>query len=220
MEINIIYEDKNLVVAEKPAGMPSQPDKTGDTDILTLLEKKYNKVWLVHRLDRPVGGLMVFALNEKTASYLGKQVLDGKLGKEYMAVCCGVPKNESGELRNWLVKNQRLNISEVVNGKINKNAKEAVLDYRLIKTVDTEKFGKLSLVYINLHTGRHHQIRVQFANAGTPLWGDTKYNPKFKRGFYGVNTALYAYRLTVVKPGEKTELILEKAPNSTPFDLF
>ena len=118
------------------------------------------------------------------------------------------------------MKNQRLNISEVVNGKVNKNAKEAVLDYRLIKTVDTEKFGKLSLVYINLHTGRHHQIRVQFANAGTPLWGDTKYNPKFKRGFYGVNTALYAYRLTVVKPGEKTESILEKAPNSTPFDLF
>ena len=94
-------------------------------------------------------------------------------------------------------------------------------EYKYLKEAyDTEKFGKLSLVYINLHTGRHHQIRVQFANAGTPLWGDTKYNPKFKRGFYGVNKALYAYRLTVVKPGEKTESILEKAPNSTPFDLF
>lgn len=220
MDINIIYEDKSFIIVEKPAGAPSQPDKTGDMDMLTYLEKKYKRVWLVHRLDRPVGGLMVFALNEKTAAYFSKQSVNGVLGKEYMAVCCGAFKKPEGELRNWLVKNQRLNISEVVNKNQNKNAKEAVLEYRCMKTIDTKDYGKLSLVYIKLNTGRHHQIRVQFSHAGLPLWGDTKYNPQFKRGFYGVKVALYAYRLTLIDPYKKTEMVFENKPCGMPFDLF
>ena len=152
MELNIIYSDKSIVIVEKPAGVPSQPDKTGSEDLLTALEQKFGFAGLVHRLDRPVGGLMVFALNKRAEAFLSKQMNGGVFGKNYAAVCCGVPEKKRGEMRDWLVKNQRLNISTVSN-KGNKNAKEAVLDYTLIKTIEDEKYGPLSLLDIVLHTG-------------------------------------------------------------------
>lgn len=219
MNINIIYENNEFVIVEKPAGMPVQPDKTGDIDLLSELEKQFESVWLLHRLDRPVGGLMVFALNEKTASGISRQINNGTFKKKYYAVCCGVPKNNSGEMRNYLVKNQRLNISSVSN-RGNKNAKEAVLKYELIGTAKHDKFGELSLVDINLLTGRHHQIRVQMSNAGIPLWGDVKYNPDFKRGYYDISPALYSYKVEFQNPltGEKESY--EKKPYSEPFNLF
>jgi len=219
MEINIIYKDKNFIIVEKPVGVPCQPDKTGDLDLLSQLEKHFNSIWILHRLDRPVGGLMVFALNEKVAADISKQINNSIFKKYYYAVCCGVPNNETGELRDYIVKNQRLNISVVTN-KGNKNAKQAVLEYRVIKTVENDKYGKLSLVEINLLTGRHHQIRVQMSNAGTPLWGDVKYNNLFKRGFYNVSPALYSHRVEFINSETNKREIFEKNPQLEPFNLF
>ena len=219
MELNIIYSDKSIVIVEKPARVPSQPDKTGSEDLLTALEQKFGFAGLVHRLDRPVGGLMVFALNKRAEAFLSKQMNGGGFGKNYAAVCCGVPEKERGEMRDWLVKNQRLNISAVSN-KGNKNAKEAVLDYTLIKTIEDEKYGPLSLLDIVLHTGRHHQIRVQTSHAGIPLWGDTKYNPAFKRGYYNISPALYSRRLEFIHPDTSKKVVFEKKPEFEPFSLF
>ena len=219
MEINVIYSDKSIAIVEKPAGVPSQPDKTGSEDLLTAMEKRFGYAGLVHRLDRPVGGLMVFALDKRAEAALSKQMSGEGFKKNYFAVCCGVPKQESGEMRDWLVKNQRLNISSVSN-KGNKNAKEAVLKYSLIKTLDDGEFGRLSLLDIRLITGRHHQIRVQTAHAGIPLWGDTKYNPAFARGYYNINLALYSRRLEFIHPDTKKTVVFEKNPDFEPFSLF
>lgn len=217
--IEIIYKDDNFIVVEKPAGVPSQPDKTGDEDLLSTLERQFKNIWLLHRLDRPVGGLMVFALNEQAASEINKQINNGSFKKSYYAVSCGAAKSESGELRNYLVKNQRLNISAVSN-KENRNAKEAVLKYSLIKTIENDKFGRLSLMDIELFTGRHHQIRVQMSYAGMPLWGDVKYNPAFKRGYYNVSPALYSHRIELINPDTKKKEVFEKTPQFEPFSLF
>lgn len=219
MELNIIYNDKSIAIIEKPAGVPSQPDKTGSEDLLSAVEKEFVYAGLVHRLDRPVGGLMVFALNKRAESFLAKQMNGGDFGKNYAAVCCGVPEKESGTMTDWLVKNQRLNMSTVSN-KGNKNAKEAILEYRLIKTIDDDKFGTLSLLDIKLHTGRHHQIRVQMSHAGIPLWGDTKYNPDFKRGYFNISPALYSKRLEFIHPDTSKRVVFEKNPEFEPFSLF
>ncbi len=219
MDINIIYSDKSIAVAEKPSGVPSQPDKTGDMDMLTAVGERFGYAGLIHRLDRPVSGLMVFALNKGAEKFVLEQMSGGGFGKNYAAVCCGVPKSEEGELRDWLVKNQRLNISSVSN-RGDKNAKEAVLRYRLMETMEDGKFGELSLLDIKLLTGRHHQIRVQTANAGMPLWGDTKYNPEFKRGYYNIFPALYSRRLEFVHPDTKKVVVFEKFPEYAPFTLF
>lgn len=219
MNIEIIYKDNNYIIVEKPAGIPSQPDKTGDEDLLSELEKQFKNIWLLHRLDRPVGGLMAFALNEKTAIEINKQINNGSFKKNYYAVSCGVPKSQNGELRNYLVKNQRLNISSVSN-KENKNAKEAALRYSLMETVESGKFGKLSLIDIELLTGRHHQIRVQMSYAGLPLWGDVKYNQAFKRGYFSISPALYSHRIELINPDTNEKKIFEKSPDFEPFNLF
>ena len=219
MDLNIIYSVNSIAIVEQPAGIPVQPDKTGDMDILTALNERFEYAGLVHRLDRPVGGLMVYALNKKAEAFLSKQMQQGDFGKMYYAVCCGVPKEEIGTLRDWLVKNQRLNVSSVSN-KGNKNAKEAVLDYKVIENIEDEKFGTLTMLEIILHTGRHHQIRVQTSNAGFPLWGDTKYNEAFKRGYFNVFPALYSGRLEFVHPETKKTVVFEKKPENKPFDMF
>ena len=107
-----------------------------------------------------------------------------------------------------------------VSDKGNKNAKEAILDYRLIKTIEDDKFGTLSLLDIKLHTGRHHQIRVQTSHAGIPLWGDTKYNPDFKRGYFNISPALYSKRLEFIHPDTSKRVVFEKNPEFEPFSLF
>lgn len=219
MDINIIYSDKSIAVVEKPSGIPSQPDKTGDVDMLTILTERFGYAGVVHRLDRPVGGLMVYALNKEAEAFLSKEMAGEGFSKIYYAVCCGRPRDESGTLRDWLVKNQRLNVS-IVADRGNKNAKEAVMDYFVLKSVDDEMLGCLTLLEITLRTGRHHQIRAQTANAGIPLWGDTKYNPSFKRGYCNVSPALYAGRLEFIHPDTKKRVSFEKKPDFFPFSLF
>lgn len=179
-KIKIIFEDNHLLVVEKPVNVPVQEDSTGDLDMLTLLKEdlkvRYNKpgnvfLGLVHRLDRPVGGVMVFAKTSKAASRLSEQIRKREFEKIYLAVVYGKPEN-SGILRHFLLKDSKTNTVKVVQNSVSE-AKEAVLDYKLVQSLD-----KLSLLKINLHTGRPHQIRVQFGAIRHPLFGDQKYGAK------------------------------------------
>ena len=213
-KLKVIYEDNQIIVVEKKPNIPSQADKTGDIDMLTIvkqyIKEKYNKpgevyLGLVHRLDRPVGGIMVFARTSKAASRLSNTIRENKMKKTYLAVVDGILENKKGIMEDYLHKDQRNNISKVVD-KNKKNAKLAKLDYQVLKV--SEK-NKLTLVEINLHTGRHHQIRVQFANSGHSLFGDQKYGTRGK----GKQIALWAYKLTLIHPVSKKELTFTDEPN-------
>ena len=211
--MKVIYEDNQIIVVEKEPNIPSQSDKTGDIDMLTLvknyIKEKYNKpgdvyIGLVHRLDRPVGGVMVFARNSKSASRLSEQVRTKVLQKTYIATVDGKIDQEKGTLEDYLYKDERNNVSKVVN-KDKKNAKLAKLDYEVL---DYDEKRDLSVVKIELHTGRHHQIRVQFANFGHSLFGDQKYGIRGK----GKQIRLWAYKLTLEHPTKKEMMTFESKP--------
>lgn len=217
-KINIIYEDNHLLVVEKPINIPVCEDETKDVDLLSILKQylkeKYNKpgnvyLGLVHRLDRPVGGVMVFAKTSKAASRLSKQVSDHTLKKTYLAVLCGKAK-EQDRLIDYLYKDKKQNISYVTD---KSNGKEAILDYKLLKFKNN-----YSLVEINLKTGRSHQIRVQFSSRGLALVGDAKYN---KNSNNKTNVALFAKQLQFLHPITNEVLTFNlEIPNRYPFNLF
>lgn len=222
MDIEKKYDDKNAIVVLKPYGMPCQKDKTGDDDLQSFVEKKYNEgheCFLINRLDRPVGGLVLFAKNNKTAAFLSDALQNGKIKKVYYAVVCGVPKEESGVLKDWLLKDSNTNMTKVVD-EDTKNAKYAELKYEVIDQTEDIKHGTLSLLKIKLKTGRHHQIRAQFANIGLPLWGDTKYNADFNRLESFTNIGLWSYEIAF--PIENTERIegIVSIPDSGIFARF
>ena len=205
--LKVIYEDNHILVVEKPPNIPSQSDKTNDIDMLTICKKyikeKYNKpgnvyLGLVHRLDRPVGGIMIFAKTSKAASRLSNQVREKIFKKKYLAVVDGKPENKTGILEDYLYKDERNNISKVVN-KDKKNAKYAKLEYELIVY---DEVKNLSLLSINLYTGRHHQIRVQLSNFGHSIFGDQKYGTRGK----GKQIALWAYELEIEHPITKEKM--------------
>lgn len=213
-KLKVLYEDNQIIVVEKAPNIPSQADKTGDIDMLTIVKRyikeKYNKpgevyLGLVHRLDRPTGGIMVFARTSKAASRISNSIREKQMKKTYLAVVDGILDRKEGMLEDYLFKDQRNNISKVVDSS-KKNAKLAKLDYKVLKV--SEK-NKLSLVEINLHTGRHHQIRVQFANAGHSLFGDQKYGTRGK----GKQLALWAYKLKIIHPVKKEEMTFTDEPN-------
>lgn len=229
MDIKIIHEDKQIIVAVKPPKVPSQSDKTGDKDMLTILKEHLKKeypmskdpyIGLVHRLDRPVGGLMVFAKTKEANRYLSEGIRTKRFKKEYYAVVCGSSENKSGELINYLKKMRSLNMSKVVTEQ-SKSGKEAILQYDVIEEVNTEDYGNLSLVKINLKTGRHHQIRVQFSNAGMPLWGDNKYNKRFVKMKGWTQIALWSGYISFSHPKTKEMLEFKLKPhNEYPFNIF
>ena len=211
--MKVIYEDNQIIVVEKEPNIPSQSDKTGDMDMLTMvksyIKEKYNKpgevyIGLVHRLDRPVGGVVVFARTSKAASRLSEQVRNKTLKKTYIATVDGEIENKQGFLEDYLYKDERHNMSKVVN-KDKKNAKLAKLDYEVLN-YDAKR--QLSVVKINLHTGRHHQIRVQFANFGHSLYGDQKYGVRGK----GKQIRLWAYKLELEHPTKKEIMTFESEP--------
>ena len=211
--MKIIYEDNQIIVVEKEPNIPSQSDKTGNIDMLTMvkqyIKEKYNKpgevyAGLVHRLDRPVGGVMVFARTSKAASRLSEQVRNKTLKKIYIAVVDGKIKEKSGILEDYLYKDERNNISKVVS-KDKKNAKLAKLEYEVL---DYDEKRDLSTVKIKLHTGRHHQIRVQFANAGHSLYGDQKYGTRGK----GKQIRPWAYELELEHPVKKEIMAFKSIP--------
>ena len=214
-KLKVIYEDNHIIVVEKKPNIPSQADKTEDIDMLTIvkdyIKEKYNKpgnvyLGLVHRLDRPVGGVMIFAKTSKAAGRLSEQVREKVFKKKYLAVVDGKFDRRSGTLEDYLYKDERNNISKVVN-KEKKNAKLAKLDY---ESITYNEVKDLSLVKVNLHTGRHHQIRVQLANSGHSIFGDQKYG---KRG-QGKQIALWAYSLTIQHPITKEEMTFKDLPES------
>ena len=211
--LKVLYEDNHIIVVEKPVNIPSQADKTGDVDLLTIvkqyIKEKYNKpgevyLGLVHRLDRPTGGVMVFARTSKSASRLSEQIRNKTMHKKYLCIVDGKMENQTGSMRDFLLKNERTNTSKVVKEGA-KNAKEAILDYEVVKY--NEEIN-MSVVKVNLHTGRHHQIRVQFASRGHSLSGDQKYGTRGR----GKQLALWAYSLSFIHPTTKEELTFEDYP--------
>ena len=213
-DLKVIYEDNHIIVVEKPVNIPSQGDKTGDIDMLTIikeyLKEKYNKpgnvyLGLIHRLDRPVGGVMVFAKTSKSAARLSEQVRDKVFKKKYLVIANGKFDKETGVLSDYLLKNERKNMSRVVS-EGTKNSKYAELDYEILK-YDAEL--NLSVLKINLHTGRHHQIRVQLSSRNHSIYGDQKYGG---RG-HGKQICLWAYELTINHPITKEEMTFKSIPN-------
>ena len=218
MEVKFIFEDKDILVVEKPPKVPCQSDKTSDESLMTILNRPY--LGLVHRLDRPVGGVMVYAKNKKANSNLSTQVSQRKLEKEYLAIVCGKPENPEGELVDYLKKLRTINMSKVVD-KDTIGAKEAILQYMVLETKDTEEYGPLSLLKIVLKTGRHHQIRVQLSNSGFPIWGDNKYNKTFvkKRGWTQI--ALWSHKISFAHPTKKTNSTYISLPyDEYPWNIF
>lgn len=184
----ILYEDKDILVCHKPAGIAVQNARVGSMDMESLLKNyiaqkvpgKIPYLGIIHRLDQPVEGVLVFALNPKAAADLNRQMTTGKIKKVYLAITEGHAQVKSAKLVNWLKKDNRTNSSTVVaEGTV--GAKKAILSYEVLKTWKSEEKGRddgeRNLVRIYLDTGRHHQIRVQMAYAGMPLVGDRKYNP-------------------------------------------
>jgi len=216
MKINIIYEDNHVLVVEKPINIPVQEDNTKDMDLLNILKQyikeKYNKpgnvyLGLVHRLDRPVGGIMVFAKTSKASSRLSEQIRNKTFKKTYNAVVIG-NICQSKTLKDKLLKDSKTNIVKVDN-----NGKEAILSFEKIDYKDN-----MSLIKINLETGRSHQIRVQLSHFGYPLYGDNKYNANAKSG---EQIALFAKRIEFIHPTTKKLLTFElDLPSRYPFNIF
>ena len=213
---NILYEDNHIIVVEKQINVPVQEDDSKDTDLLTIIKKylkeKYNKpgnvyLGLIHRLDRPVGGVMVFAKTSKAASRLSEQVRAHKMTKKYYAVVEGNISNKS-ILKDNLLKDSKTNMVCV-----SPKGKYAELSYNLI-----DKKDNYNLVDINLKTGRSHQIRVQFSSRNNPLYGDQRYNKNAK---VGEQIALFAYSLSFYHPITKELLTFSlPLPNRKPFNIF
>lgn len=209
-KLNVLYEDNHLIVVEKKPNVLSQSDVTGDMDLLTMVKsyvkKKYDKpgnvyIGLVHRLDRPVGGVMVFARTSKAAKRLNEQIKNHEFNKTYVAVLDGILKKEKDELVNYLYKDSKTGISKVVDkhftgGKLSK------LNYEVIGY-----YKNKTIVKVNLITGRHHQIRLQFKALGYPLYGDQLYGKENNE-----QIRLYAYLLAFNHPVTKERLCFKLLP--------
>ena len=206
-KLKVIYEDNHIIVVQKFVNIPSQGDKTGDIDMLSIikayLKEKYHKpgdvyLGLIHRLDRPVGGVMVFAKTSKAAGRLSEEVRNKSFEKSYLTIVDGKMEEDNAQLVDYLWKNPKTNTSYVVN-KNKKMAKEAILDYEVLK-YDSEL--NLSVLRINLNTGRHHQIRVQLSSRKHSIYGDQKYGG---RG-HGKQICLWAYELAFIHPTTKEKM--------------
>ena len=211
--INILYEDNHLLVVEKKVGVLSQSDGSNTPDMLTILKKyikeKYNKpgnvyLGLVHRLDKDVGGIMVFAKTSKAARRLSETIRNREFKKTYLAICKGIIES-NGKYQDYL---KRLEYRSVVSN--SKEGKLAVLEYKVLKVINNN-----TLVKINLETGRYHQIRVQFSYHNHPLLGDEKYGSK---GKYKI--ALFAYKLEFIHPTTKEKMSFELLPQEGYFSIF
>ena len=215
-DLEILYEDNHVIVVYKPANILSQGDATGDKDLLTVI-KEYIKVkehkpgnvyiGLVHRLDRPVEGIMVFAKSSKAAARLSNQIKKNEFQKHYLAVINGYLTEKKGVFKDYLFKDNNGNTT-VTNSK---TGKESILEYEVLSEKDN-----LSLVRIHLVTGRHHQIRVQFASRGYPLVGDGRYG-----NYDGRQIHLCSYQLSFIHPTTKEILSFERMPEKDDiWDIF
>ncbi|SDH85097.1 23S rRNA pseudouridine1911/1915/1917 synthase [Alteribacillus persepolensis] len=220
MIVPILYEDNHLLFVEKPVNIPVQEDRSKDKDLLTFLKEdlkvRYQKpgnvyLALVHRLDRPVGGAMVFAKTSKAASRLSDAIRRNAIQKNYLAVVRGKPPKNRDVIEDYLIKDRRKNKVSTAPPH-HKNAKKSVLEYEMI---DSRK--DVSLLSIRLHTGRPHQIRVQLASRGCPLYGDQKYGKDVNQP--GQQIALWSHTLAIEHPTKKEEIkIHSNPPNEYPWN--
>lgn len=207
--MEIIFEDDYIIVCIKPIGLLSQADSRGGESMISLLENYCEgTVYPLHRLDREVGGIMVYAKTQKAASVLSKDIAEQKFKKEYLALIHGVPQDPKGEMQDLLFKDSSKNKVFVVK-KERRGVKKASLEYELISTKDFQN-EKLSVVRILLHTGRTHQIRVQFASRKMSLVGDRKYGARdtFKE------IGLWSYSLSFAHPKTKEILYFKADPQN------
>ena len=219
-DIKILFEDNHILVVTKPPMVPVQKDESGDEDMLSILKQylieKYNKpggafLGLVHRLDRPTGGVMVFAKTSQAAKRLSEAIVNGEVEKKYFAIVDGLPKDRQKKVINYLKKNPKTNNTEIVPA-LTEGAKYAELDY---KVLDTK--SNCSLVAVNLITGRGHQIRVQMAGLGTPIVGDARYGKGLK-----VPLCLWAVELRFNHPISGNRMVFRVYPpeNEPLWNLF
>ena len=238
-DLNILYEDRDIIVVVKPVGVDSQSSQGLSPDMVSMIKNHLSDgssepyVGVVHRLDRPTSGIMVFAKTKEAAAALSKQIQEGSMDKTYLAAICGQLKGDSGRLEDYLAQDDKTNLSRVVTSK-DKGAKKAVLEYQVLKKKYIEG-ERISLVRVHLLTGRHHQIRVQMAHAGTPLIGDHKYNPIFNRvddkgknirpdGFFGkdmcTSLALCSSTLTFTHPKSRKKMHYSIEPEGELWSIF
>jgi 23S rRNA pseudouridine1911/1915/1917 synthase len=224
--LRILYEDNHVLVVEKPVNIPVQADRSGDIDLQTLLKRyiaeKYQKpgdvyLGIIHRLDRPVGGVIVFARTSKAASRLSDAFRRRDVRKVYHAVVCTDGKSipENGSLTHWLHKNEETNMVTAFDSDV-AGSKKAVLHY---ERVSEQGPSELGLISIELETGRSHQVRVQCASAGFPLWGDQRYNVSKAKN--GQQIALFASKIEFEHPVKKERLSFElPLPKREPWQGF
>lgn len=210
-ELKVLYEDNHIIVVIKPQGVPSQEDSTADCDMLTMvkdyIKEKYNKpgnvyVGLVHRLDRPTGGVMVFAKTSKASARLVEQIKNKEMTKKYFAITSRVPEKQHALLSNYLLKNAKTNTVSVVPSATT-GAKLAELSYDVL-----EEANGTALLNVDLYTGRSHQIRVQLKHIGCPLVGDAKYGVANK----SKTLCLWAYYLKFTHPTTKKIMLFKVCP--------
>lgn len=221
IEPKILYEDNHIIVVVKPHNVSVQEDESKDMDMLTII-KNFLKVrdnkpgnvflGLVHRLDRPTGGVMVFAKTSKAAARLSAQLKTKQMHKTYLTVICGKPQQASDQLTTYLKKDEKTNTVSIA-PKLEEGAKQAILNYQVLCTKVFEESNKdvnLSLLEIDLVTGRSHQIRVQMASQlNAPVYADFKYGDKAHKG----NLALWAYKLEFVHPTTKQNMVFKVEPD-------
>lgn len=227
MKTEIIYEDQELLVVRKPAGLATQTARVGQADVVSELKNYLRNPYLgvVHRLDQPVEGLLVFAKTKKAAAALSRQLGEGTLNKRYYAVICGKPERECGELVDYLYKDiQKTGLAVVIEeSELPRypEAKKAVLQYRLLQYAQEPE---LSMMEIHIDTGRFHQIRAQMSHAGMALAGDAKYAAaavQRKGKELGIdNVALCAYCLELQHPVKKERMCFRIKPEGKAFSFF
>lgn len=232
--LTILYEDEDIIVPVKPAGLQSQSVHSFEPDMVSEIRKHIvglstkmstntpePYVGVIHRLDKPVGGVMVYAKNQKAAAALSKQVQNGTLEKTYCAVICGQPVDNVGKYVDFLRKDEKNNYSQIVDKSVD-GSRRAELSYEILGTKQADG-QELSLVKIQLMTGRHHQIRVQFAGHGFPLLGDAKYGREAGRTSVGRRReplALWAMQLKFLHPATGEAMSFSAKPQGAAFRNF
>lgn len=231
MRTEILYEDNSILVIRKPAGLAVQSARIGQPDVVSELKSYLAKqaggrrgepyLAVIHRLDQPVEGVLVFAREKKAAATLTKQLSEGSLNKQYYAVLCGYPDCQEGDLVDYLRKEG--NMATAVTGREREfpDAKSARLHYRILEKIDQP--ASLALADVCIETGRFHQIRVQFAHAGWPLLGDTKYGSSSGTQAAGAayrGVALCAYFLEFTHPGTRKKMTFRVRPQNPAFEKF